>query len=143
MIDSGSTTAQGSYTADTGASGGSTASSNRTITLPSGDTATQAVYQTNRFGNFTYTLSGFNPSSAHTVKLHFAETYWSAAGQRIFNVSINNAVVLPNFDIVQQAGGANKAVIKSLNATANGLGQIVIQFATVKDNAQVNAIEIE
>ncbi len=142
LIDAGSSTAQGSYAADTGFSGGATASSGNAVALASGDTATQAVYQTSRYGNFTYTLGGFTAGSTHTVKLHFAETYWPSAGQRVFNVSINNTAVLSNFDIVAAAGGQNKAVIQSSTAAANSSGQIAIQFQTVKDNAQINAIEI-
>ncbi len=142
LIDAGSTTAQGSYAADTGFSGGATAGSNNGIAIPSGDTASQAVYQTNRYGNFTYTLGGFAANSTHTVKLHFAETYWSNTGQRVFNVIVNGATKLSNFDIVSAAGGANKANIQSISTTANGSGQIVIQFQAVKDNAQINAIEV-
>lgn len=142
MIDSGGTSAQGSYTADRDVSGGSTAFSSHTITLAASDTATQAVYQSNRYGNFTYTISGFNAGSAHSVKLHFAETYWTATNQRIFNVNINGSPALTNFDIVAKAGAANKAIIEAVSATANSSGQIVIQFVTVKNNAQVNAIEI-
>ncbi len=142
LIDAGSSTAQGSYKADTGASGGSTATSGNTVAIASGDTATQAVYQSNRYGNFTYTLAGFTPGSAHSVKLHFAETYWTAAGARLFNVLLNSTTVLSNFDIVQTAGAPNKAVIQSLNATADTNGRITLQFQTVKDNAQINAIEI-
>ncbi len=141
-IDSGSSAAQGSYVADVNFAGGTTSSSTHTITIPSGDTASQAVYQTNRFGNFTYTIGGFNAGTSHTVKLHFAETYWSSVGQRVFNVNVNSSAALSNFDIIASAGGANKAIVQTVNATANGSGQIVIQFATVKDNAQVNAIEI-
>jgi len=142
LIDSGSSSAQGSYVADTGFSGGATSSSSNTITLATSDTASQAVYQTNRYGNFTYTVGGFAQASTHTVKLHFAETYWPQSNQRIFNVNINGTTVLPNFDIVASAGAANKAVIQSFTTTANSSGQIVIQFASVKDNAQVNAIEV-
>lgn len=76
------------------------------------------------------------------IKLHFAETYWQSTGQRVFNVLVNGTDVLPNFDIIQAAGSRNAAVVKSVNATASSSGQITIQFQTVKDNAQVNAIEI-
>ena len=142
LIDSGSAAAQGSYKADTGFSGGSTASSGNTVSIASGDTANQAVYQSNRYGNFTYTLSGFTAGSTHTVKLHFAETYWSSTGSRLFNVIINSATALSNFDILQSAGASNKATVQSFNTTADTSGHITIQFTTVKDNAQINAIEI-
>ncbi len=142
LIDSGSPTAQGGFAADTDVSGGAEAGSNNAIALPSGDTASQAVYQTNHYGNFTYTVPGFTAGSAHTVTLHFAETYWPSAGQRVFNVILNGSTVLPSFDIVANAGGADKAIVKTFNTTANSAGQIVIQFSTVKDNAQVNGVEV-
>ena len=33
------------------------------------------------------------------MRLHFAEFYWTGAGQRIFNVSLNGSPVLSNYDI--------------------------------------------
>jgi hypothetical protein len=100
------------------------------------------VYQTNRYGNFTYTVPGLVAGASYQVRLHFAETYWSTTGSRIFNVSINSQQVLSNFDILATAGAANKAVVRQFTATADGTGKVTIQFATVKDNAQVNGIEI-
>jgi hypothetical protein len=105
--------------------------------------APEAVYQSQRFGNFTYTLPGLTAGAAYTVRLHFAEFYWDAAGSRLSNVLINGAQVLTNFDIFAAAGGKNIAVVEQFNAAANSSGQIVIQFVTVKDNAAVNGIEIE
>jgi beta-glucosidase len=101
-----------------------------------------AVYQTGRIGNFTYTLGGFLPGSSATVRLHFAETYWTGAGLRIFNVSINGNQVLTNFDIFSAAGGQNIAIIQQFSAPANPSGQYVIQFTTLIDYSLVNGIEI-
>jgi hypothetical protein len=103
--------------------------------------APQAVYQSERYGNFTYTFTGLTTGLSYKVRLHFAETYWTAVGQRRFNVFINGAQVLTNFDIIAAAGAPNKAVIKEFNNTA-GSGQIVIQYATVTDNAKSSGIEI-
>ena len=50
--------------------------------------------------------------------------------------------MLTNFDIFATAGGEFKAVAESFTATASSNGAITIQFVTVKDNAQVNGIEI-
>jgi len=100
------------------------------------------VYQTGRIGNFTYTLGGFVPGASATVRLHFAETYWTAPGQRIFNVSINGAPVLTNFDIFLAAGGPNIANIQQFTAPANSSGQYLIQFTTLINNSLVNGIEI-
>ena len=103
--------------------------------------APQAVYQSERYGNFTYTFPGLISGVSYKVRLHFAETYWTAAGQRRFNVTINGTQVLTNFDIIAVAGAANKAVVNEFNAVASG-GQIVVQYTTVTDNARANGIEI-
>jgi hypothetical protein len=131
------------FVADTDFSGGTTASTSQAINT-SGVTnpAPQAVYQSNRYGNFTYTIPGLTAGSAYTVRLHFAEEYWTAAGQRTFNVSINGSQVLTNFDIFAAAGAEYKAVVEQFSATASSSGAITIQFTTVKDNAQVNGIEV-
>jgi hypothetical protein len=77
------------------------------------------------------------------VRLHFAETYWSSAGSRVFNVSINGTTVLTNFDIFAAAGAKNKAVIEQFVESANSSGQYVITFTRVKDNSLVSGIEIQ
>jgi hypothetical protein len=76
------------------------------------------------------------------VRLAFAEEYWTTAGSRVFNVSINGQQVLTNFDIFATAGGEYKAVVEQFTEVAPSSGTITIQFSTVKDNAQVNGIEI-
>ncbi|HEY6307863.1 MAG TPA: malectin domain-containing carbohydrate-binding protein [Candidatus Angelobacter sp.] len=132
------------FVADKDFAGGGTISHTNTIDL-SGVTnpAPMAVYQTGRDGNFTYTIPGFTAGSSHTVRLHFAETYWSSAGSRIFNVTINATAVLTNFDIFAAAGAKNKAIIEQFTANANSSGQYVIKFTTVKDNSLINGIEIQ
>jgi len=103
--------------------------------------APQAVYQAERYGNFTYTFTGLISGATYKVRLHSAETYWTAVGQRRFNVTINGTQVLTNFDIIAAAGAPNKAVISEFNAVASS-GQIVIQYITVTDNARASGIEI-
>ncbi|MBA2287790.1 MAG: family 16 glycosylhydrolase [Ktedonobacteraceae bacterium] len=131
------------FAADTDFTGGTAVSTTKTVdTSGVSNPAPQAVYQSNRYGNFSYAVPGLTAGKSYTVRLHFAETYWTAAGQRTFNVSINGQQVLTNFDIVAAAGGANKATVQQFTATADSSGKITIQFTTVKDNAQVNGIEI-
>jgi hypothetical protein len=74
--------------------------------------------------------------------LHFAEEYWTTAGSRIFNVLIDGTQVLTNFDIFATAGGEYKAVVEQFTEVAPTNGTFTIQFVTVKDNAQINGIEI-
>jgi beta-glucanase (GH16 family) len=103
--------------------------------------APQAVYQSERFGNFTYTFTSLTSGLSYKLRLHFAETYWTSAGQRLFNVLVNGTQVLRNFDIVATAGAPNKATIQEFTATPNA-GQISIQYVTVKDNAKSSGIEL-
>jgi hypothetical protein len=131
------------FVADTDFSGGTATSTTNSISTSGvSNAAPQAVYQSNRYGTFSYAVPGLTAGKSYTVRLHFAETYWNAAGQRTFNVSINGQQVLTNFDIFAAAGGANKANVQQFTATADSSGKISIQFTTVKDNAQVNGIEI-
>ncbi|HET9912535.1 MAG TPA: endo-1,4-beta-xylanase, partial [Anaerolineales bacterium] len=81
--------ATGSFGADQYFSGGSTYTNTATIDMsqiPSNPPPT-SIFNTERYGAMTYTIP--NRSGAQTVTLYFAETYLSAAGQRLFNVSIN------------------------------------------------------
>ncbi|PYX90080.1 MAG: hypothetical protein DMG67_13520 [Acidobacteria bacterium] len=139
------------FVADADFSGGATINHANTIDL-SGATnpAPMAVYQTARVTattgagtTFSYTIPGLTAGSSHTVRLHFAETFWTAAGQRVFNVSINGTQVLANFDIFATAGAMNKAVIRQFTATANGSGQINLVFTTVTDKALISGIEVQ
>ncbi len=131
------------FVADEDFSGGSTIDHANTIDL-SGVTnpAPMAVYQAARIGNFTYTIGGYAPGSSHTVRLHFAETYFSTTGSRVFDVSLNGSAVLTNFDIVKAAGAENKAIAESFTTNANASGAFVIQFTSVVNNSLVSGIEV-
>jgi len=78
------------------------------------------------------------------VTLYFAESYWTAAGQRTFDVAINGAAALTAFDIYAAAGGANKAVARTFNATADASGQVVIAFTRGggPDNPKIDGITV-
>jgi malectin (di-glucose binding ER protein)/uncharacterized protein DUF3472 len=125
-------------------SGGGTIDHNNTIdTSGITDPAPQAVYQDARVGNFIYTIPSFSPGDTHLVRLHFAETYFSSAGSRLFNVSINGTQVLTEFDIYKAAGAKNKAVVKAFTETANSSGNYVIQFTSVVNQSLISGIEVQ
>ncbi len=132
-----------SFVADEDFAGGGTDTSGNTIvTAGVANAAPQAVYQSERAGTFTYTIPGLVAGSQHTVLLHFAEFYWSAAGKRVFNVAINGTTVLSNFDIYATAG-INKALVEQFTATANSSGQIVISYTNgTADQPKSSGIEI-
>lgn len=135
--------ASGSFQADGDFSGGTTYSTTAAInTSKVSNPAPQSVYQTERYGNFTYTVPNLTPGASYTVRLDFAELYFNSAGQRVFNVSINGQQVLTNFDIYAAAGAKDTAIAETFTATANSSGQIVIGFTSVINNAKVSGVEI-
>jgi Malectin domain/Fibronectin type III domain len=152
-IDSGSKTPVSPFVADEDFTGGATIDHANTINLTKvTDPAPEAVYQSARDGAtqasgvgapFTYTIPGFTAASSHTIRLHFAETFFTAKGKRVFNVSINGTQVLTNFDIFAAAGGENIANIQQFTVPANASGQYVITFTSVTNNALVSGIEID
>jgi hypothetical protein len=132
------------FVADVDFAGGGTINHANTINLTGvTNPAPMVVYQTARTGNFSYTVSGFSPGSSHTVRLHFAETFFSTTGSRTFNVSINGTRVLTNFDIVAAAGAMNKAVIEQFTEPASSTGDYVITFTSVINQSLVSGIEIQ
>ena len=134
--------AVGAFSADADFSGGTVYATTAAIDLSGVTTAApQQVYQSERWGNFTYTLGSLTPGADYAVCLHFAEIYWTASGRRVFHVRINGQQVLTNYDIFAEVG-ARKAAVKKFNATADGSGRVIIQFVTVVDNAKVSGIEV-
>jgi hypothetical protein len=135
--------AVGSFIADTDYSGGNSYSTTHAIDT-SGVTspAPQSVYQFERYGAFTYTIPNLTPGATYTVRLDFAEMYWSAPGKRLFYVKINGSTVLTNFDVFATAGGEYKAVAESFTAVADANGNITIKFVGQRDSAIVSGIEV-
>ncbi|AXC12577.1 Chitinase [Acidisarcina polymorpha] len=112
------------------------------LTQPGANAAPMAVYQHARAGIFTYTIPGLAAGDQYSVLLHFAETYFTSAGSRVFNVAINGTTVLANFDIYA-AVGLNAALVEQFTATANSSGDIVIAFTDGAANQPlVSGIEI-
>lgn len=97
------------------------------------------LYQSERYGNFQY---NFNvPNGRYAVTLKFAEIYWTAVGQRVFDVTLNGTKVLANYDIVEEAGPLTATDhIYEVDVTNE---VISLQFLTLVDNAKVSGIAIE
>ena len=110
--------------ADVDFTGGTTINHANTIDLSKvTNPAPMAVYQTGRIGNFSYTIPGFTAGSSHTVRRHFAETYFSTPGSRKFNVSINGTQVLTDYDIYAAAAGKKLANVQQFTENANSNGE--------------------
>lgn len=68
----------------------------------------------------------FEQSRPYTVRLYFAETEEYKIGQRLLSVSLQGRQVMENFDIVKEAGGTNRSVVKEFKGIE------------VKDDLRVN-----
>lgn len=123
------------YVADTAYDGGSVQVSS--VDLP--NTGDDALYNNWRYGNFAYRVSVY--PGAYTVELHFADTYNSAPGQRIFDVAIEGTTVLDDFDIIAIAG-ANAALVRTFDVTVtDGVLDIALSNGSA-GNARLDAFRV-
>lgn len=105
-----------------------------------GGTLDDALYQTERNGtNFGYNIPVSN--GTYDVVLHFAETFWTQAGQRAFDVALEGAPQLQNFDLFAQSGATNVAYAQEFSVTVND-GVLNISFLASVDRAKISGIEI-
>jgi len=87
-----------------------------------------------------YSLAVANGS--YRVNLLFAEDLpqQQAVGARVFNVKLNNTMVLQNFDIFA-AVGADTALVERFDTVVSN-GAMAIEFDRVFQSPKINAIEI-
>jgi hypothetical protein len=81
------------------------------------------------------------PNSEYTVRLHFMETFWSTAGNRLFNVVVEGSIVFPRFDIAKEAGGKNKPFSFQFNTTVVD-SNMNIQLVPILNNPMIAGVEI-
>lgn len=78
----------------------------------------------------------------YTLRLHFAETSATlfAVGKRVFDIKVENVVMIDNLDIFSEAGG-NTALIKSLPVTLSD-GELNIDFVRQVNDPNIRGIEL-
>jgi hypothetical protein len=111
-------------------------------------TADPGLYYGERFGHFSYAIPV--ASGKYTLTLHFAETYFGpqnpgggGATSRLFDVYCNGVRILRGLDIFKEAGGADRALVKTFhNLEPSPQGKLLLTFMPVKNYAFVNAIEV-
>src|SRR5665213_933261 len=83
------------------------------------------------------------PNGRYRVSLHFAETcpYINGPGQRVFHLSVQGNEVR-DFDVFKEAGGRQKALVKTFHVTVAD-GKLAIRFGKTDKNApEINGIEV-
>jgi hypothetical protein len=134
--------AVGAFAADAFASGGNTAFNGGFFdTGGVSDPAPQSVYQSERWGVFSYSFTSLTPGKSYKVRLHFSEFAVFSPGQRVFNVAINGTQRLTNYDIVAKVG-AFKGTVEEFTVPADSTGKITVDFSAVVAFPKVSGIEI-
>ncbi|MFH6998803.1 malectin domain-containing carbohydrate-binding protein [Flavobacterium sp. FlaQc-57] len=121
--------------------------SQRTTFDPIDGTKDEALFQSFRYGAYKLSYEFPVPNGEYLVELYFTEPWYGTGGGldckgwRLFDVAINDNVVLKDFDIWAEVGHdkalKKKFIVKSIN------GKIKISFPNVKaSQAIISAIAI-
>jgi len=105
-------------------------------------TRDKSLYLTERYSLDAYRIAV--PNGTYTVTLHFAETYEgiTAAGERVFSVSVEGKPVLADLDPFKAAGGkAFAAVVQAFKVNVAD-GELTIGFQKKTQNPLINGIEV-
>jgi hypothetical protein len=124
------------YQADTRFTGGTTS----TTTVAIAGTQDDRLYQSERAGSADFSYNIPVAAGNYVVILKFAETDWSQAGRRIFDVYMEGTQVITNLDIFARVG-RNKAYDVTVPVRITD-GVLNIRFHPDTHKAKVNAIKI-
>ena len=122
------------YKADANYSGGSAG----TTSVPIAGTSDDLLYQTERWGASSYSIP--MPNGNYTLTLKFAETYWSAAGKRVFDITVGGQTVVSDLDIYAKVGKDTAYDVVLPVSVTNGT--LAIRFVNKVDNAKICAIKV-
>jgi hypothetical protein len=97
------------------------------------------LLQSERWG--THTRSYVVNNDTYLVTLLFAETYFTSVGQRVFDVAIEGATVLNDYDIISGVGPNAVAAHSFVVTVADGA--MSFAFTSVTEDAEIRAIIVE
>lgn len=116
--------------------GGATNGTN-TITANINGTNEDALFQSQRYGNFTFELPV--TASEYNITLYFAEEYAEAAGTRLMSATAENKVVMNNVDLFDSHGRL-QAITYSLNDINVNDGSLTVEFSASANLATLSGI---
>jgi hypothetical protein len=118
-----------------------------TLDHPIVGTREPRIYQSRREGAFGYDIP--LPAGTYELRLHFAETLYgenNVAGggeaSRVFNVYINGAEALHEFDVISEAGPSTADVRTFKDIVPAPDGKLHLKFEPFTNPALLSAIEI-
>ncbi len=77
----------------------------------------------------------------YTVRLTFAELEGKAAGERVFDVSIQGQTVLKDFDIAAVSGGSFRGIVKQFSGITSD-STIQIEFQRVSGETTLSGLQV-
>jgi len=121
-------------------------------TAPVSGTDDPELYETERWGNFSYAIPV--AGGRYKVTLYFAARHgaWDEpigapmntgpGVSHIFNVFCNGRVLLSNFDLAKEARNSDVVVRRFDNLEPNAQGKLLLNFVPVQGYATVTGIEV-
>jgi hypothetical protein len=121
---------------------------------PAGETDDPELYETGRWGHFSYAIP-VTPGK-YAVTLHFIARRQDLAGRQqaagadadattqahTFNVFCNGKAILRDLDVLKEAGDNRPLVRKITGLEPNAQGKLLLEFVPVSGYATVTAIEV-
>lgn len=123
------------YEADRFSSGGTP----NPTTDPISGTSISALYQTERYGTFTYSIPV--SKATYSVVLNLVEMYHTSAGSRSFSVVVEGQTVVTGLDIFSKVGHDSAYILRANNIPVSD-GALTIQFTSQVDSATLAGLAI-
>ncbi len=106
------------------------------------------LFRAERFGNFRYTIPV--APGRYALTLYFAETFFGTSngvrtgiGARAFDVFCNGQALLRDLDVMKEAGGENRPLMRTFGGLApNAQGKLILDFVPVRNLATLSALEV-
>ncbi len=123
------------YKADRFSTGGSA----NTTADPIDGTTADALYQSERYGNYKYEVPVTN--STYSLRLHFVELYHETAGGRYFSVAVEGQQLFTDKDLYAEVGHdrAYEVIVPNVNVAD---GKLTIDISASLDNGTISAFAI-
>ena len=123
------------WVADQDYVGGHAATNTHTVT----NTTDPQIYATERYQMSAYNIPVPAPG-IYNVTMHFAETWATSAGTRVFSVTAEGQTVVSNLDLVKTIGVDTAydvtVPVRTTDSTVN------LGFSATADNAKIDGIEV-
>ena len=117
--------------------GGRTFSASREIL----GTVDDFLYTSERYGSFSYEFDDI-PLGDYEVILHFAETWFSSVGQRVFDIRMQNNLAFEDVDILVLTSGQQNYAVTLESTQVVSDGKLVVEFIKKVGDPKACGIEI-